>query len=83
MICIAPQIALKPIAMPISEGVALIIGAIAAIAELPQIEFPVANKSDKFELILNIFLAKNIISAKLNNVANIIKKNKLKPLFAI
>ena len=38
MICIAPQIALKPIAMPISEGVALIIGAIAAIAELPQIK---------------------------------------------
>ena len=48
-------------AMPISEGVALIIGAMATIAELPQIEFPVASNTAKFELNLSILFAKHCL----------------------
>ena len=40
----------------------LIIGAMATIAELPQIEFPVASNTAKFELNLSILFAKIIIN---------------------
>ena len=55
----AAKFKLKPIAAAISEEVALITGAIATTAELPQIEFPVAIRIERLVLNFKKYLLNN------------------------
>ena len=54
IICVAPNIALIPIAAPICVELAFITGATTATAELPQIEFPTPTNVASFLSKLNI-----------------------------